>query len=440
MGVLWVGFKRLRDEKYRISAQFLMSEIARWRTLFLAIALLWMAVVNGCVLWNTRIEIVEGYGDFASFYTAGTLANRGLGSEIYNPRMQWKVQQEFAAGDKLRLGPLPFIRPPFEALLFAPFARLPYVTALIVWSCLNLIVLAVTPYVVVDRAHWNGSFPLWAVGLLVLGTFPAFMNFLMGQDALLVVLLYAIAFRQLARHRDLSAGIVLGLALFKFNLVIPVVIASAIAGRKQVLRGFAASGAAVVAASAMVVGWRGLLSYPGYLLNLNRQEGVGMVYSEVQTNFRGLLSLFVGRASYPGPIHWLLAPLALGIVGYAGFLWRKAGDRFLAEGFGVSTIAAIVTSYYSREYDFLLLIVPLVAMWTRPAAESAMTNRAGRYLEEVGLILLLLMPVYWFVKIRLGAACLMALPVIAVGVAWARRLRFAEVVAQPRAPLPVGPG
>jgi hypothetical protein len=400
-----------------------------------------MAVNNGVILWNTRVQIRHGYGDFASFYTAGTLVRRGLGAELYNHKAQWKVQQEFASEVEIRQGPLPYIRPPFEALLFSVFARWPYVIALLLWTALKLALLAAIPFVVVQGRSWKEQIPLWAVGLLTLGTFPEFMDLLLGQDAPLLAFLFAISYWQLATDRDVGAGFTLGLALFKFQLVIPFIIALWIAGRKRVLPGFATSAIAVLAISDGIVGWRGLLQYPRDLLALNQATGVGLITPENQMNLRGLLIFVVGRIPYPGRIHWALAPVALAAIVSAGLLWRKAGDRLLAEGFGLGLIVAIITSYYAYEYDLLLLIVPLLAMRAR-AADAPKADRVTRYLEAAGLLLLLLTPVYWFARVQLKAECLMTLPVLALGLAWARRLHDAStgVGAERRAPVPGGPG
>lgn len=403
------------------------SNTPRLRSWLLATALLWMAVSNGVILWNTRVQIRHGYGDFASFYTAGTLVRRGLGAELYNHKLQWKVQQEFAPDVEIRQGPLPYIRPPFEALLFSLFARWPYVTALLLWTALKLVLLAAIPFVVVQGGSWRaGSWkrqiPLWAVGLLTLGTFPEFMDLLLGQDAPLLAFLFAISYWQLATDRDVGAGLTLGLALFKFQLVIPFVLALWIAGRKRMLPGFATSAIAVLAISAGIVGWRGLLQYPRDLLALNQATGVGLITPENQMNLRGLLIFVVGRIPYPGRIHWALAPVALAAIAYAGILWRKAGDRFLAEGFGLALIAAIITSYYAYEYDLLLLIVPLLAIIAR-GADAPQADRVTRCLEAAGWLLLLLTPLYWFARVQLRAECIMTLPVLALGLAWVRRLR-----------------
>jgi hypothetical protein len=389
------------------------------------------------MLWHTRVEIRRGYGDFATFYTAGTLVRRGLGAELYNPASQWKVQQEFAAEAETRRGPLRYMRPPFEALLFSVFATWPYATALLLWTVLKLAFLSAIPFVVVPGGFWKERFPRWATVVLVLGTFPEFMDLLMGQDAALLAFLFAISFWQLATDRDIGAGFTLGLALFKFQLVIPFVVMLWIGGRKRVWPGFAMSGFAVLAISAVIVGWKGLLKYPGYLLALNQATGVGIV-PESQINLRGLFTLAVGRLSSPERIYWVLAPVALGAIVYTGLIWRKAGGNSssLAEGFGLATIVALVTSYYTNDYDLLLLIVPLLARRARPD-DAPKPDKVTRYLETTGLLLLLLTPVYWFARVELQAECLMTLPLLAVSVALARRLRCAGagVPAERRAPV-----
>jgi Glycosyltransferase family 87 len=387
---------------------------------FLAMALLWLAMANVIGLWESRVAMAKGYFDFANFYTAGTLVRRGLGTEVYNRDAEWKVQQEFSPEVTIRRSPMRFLRPPFEALLFSLFAIWPYPKALLLWTGFKLLLLAAIPFIVVRGRPWRESFPIWLVPLMVLGTFTGFMDMLLGQDAVLLAFLFALIFWQLDTERDAAAGFILGLALFKFQLVLPFVLALWIAGRRRTLPGFAVSASAVTLISALIVGWKGLLSYPGYLLALNRSTGVG-ISPELQMTLRGLLTLFVGRLPYPGRIHWVLAPIAITAIVYAGLLWRKAGNRFLAEGFGLAAIVGIVTSYYAYSYDLMLLMVPLLAMASRPL-DSSKGDGVNRILLLVGLLPLLFTPTAWFAN-SLHNQCLMTLPLLALAVALARRLR-----------------
>lgn len=417
-----------------------MPDTRNLRGWVLTAALVWMAFGNGVLLWRSRGSMGKGFFDFANFYTAGVLVHRGLGSELYNSAMEWKVQQEFSSEVKERRGPMRYLRPPFEALFFSLFARWPYARALLIWTVLKLAILFALPLLVVRKRPWGEVFPVWATAILILGTFPACMELLLGQDAILLAFLYAICFWQLDTGNDGAAGFVLGLALFKFQFALPFVLILWIAGRTRVLAGFAISASILTGLSAAVIGWKGLLHYPGYLMAFNRTTGVGIA-PNLQMTLRGLLTLFIGRAPYPGRIHWLLAPIAVAAIGYAGWLWRKAGRQFLAEGFGLAVVVAIVTSYYAYSYDLLLLLVPLLALRTRPGG-LPQADPVTRFLETGGLLLLLLTPLYWFVKAEFQAECLMALPLIAVGIALARRLGHAAVASslQQRVPLASVPG
>ena len=108
---------------------------------------------------------------------------------------------------------------------------------------------------------------------------------------------------------------------------------------------------------------------------------------------------------------------------YAALLWRRAGSRSLAEAFGLVMIAAIITSYYSYEYDLLSLMVPLVAIIARSGVAFE-GDRINRYLWAAGL-LLLIMPLYWFMRVYLKAEFLMTLPLFCVGIALAGKLHQA---------------
>jgi hypothetical protein len=395
-----------------------------------------MAIGNCSLLWRSRTDMGKAHFDFTNFYTAGALVHRGSGSELYNTAAEWKVQQEFSSDVKERRGPMRYLRPPYEAVLFSLFAVWPYPTALLIWTVTKLALLSAIPFIVVRGRHWREVFPLWSTAILALGTFPVYIDLLQGQDAILLAFLYAVCFWQLDTGRDVLAGFVLGLSLFKFQFALPVVILLWIAGYKKVLPGFAVAGAIVSAISVPLVGWRVLLHYPGYLLNHSRANGVGLA-PNLQMTLRGLLTLLTGRAPYPGRIHWMLAPIAFAAIAYAGVLWRKAGRQFLAEGFGLAAIVAIVTSYYAYSYDLILLLVPLLAIRTRPDGISE-SDTLTRCLETGGLLLLLSTPVYWFLKAEYQAECVMTLPLIAVGIALARRLIPAASGSSAKQPALVG--
>ena len=89
-------------------------------------------------LWAVRDRIARGDPDFTVFYTAVNILREGRGAELYNASTQDAVQRQFTANSDIRRGPLPYIHPPFEALVFLPLTFLPYTAAFVVWNLINV--------------------------------------------------------------------------------------------------------------------------------------------------------------------------------------------------------------------------------------------------------------------------------------------------------------
>src|ERR1700743_1177071 len=85
-----------------------------------------MVIIECGIFWNLREKLAQGYQDFTAFYAAGLSVRQGHGAEIYDPVEQWRAQRQFASNVAIRPGPLPYLHPPFEALLFAPFTLMAY--------------------------------------------------------------------------------------------------------------------------------------------------------------------------------------------------------------------------------------------------------------------------------------------------------------------------
>ena len=66
---------------------------------------------------------------------------------MYDRRAQWQVQQEFASSVKIRRGPLPYVRPPFESLLFLPLAYFKYPLSCVLWGAFKIFILLTVPFV-----------------------------------------------------------------------------------------------------------------------------------------------------------------------------------------------------------------------------------------------------------------------------------------------------
>ena len=395
--------------------------VQRWVAAFL----LAMTITHLVIAWQERKLIARGYGDFSAFYTAGLMVRQGMGHQLYDRRQQWEVQQEFASEVSIRQGPMPFIRPPFEAFLFLPFTFFSYPVALALWSAFKLALLWVTLTLLSGRKAFAPLYPPWLETILCLGFFPVFLDFYQGQDAVLLLLLFVLALKCLNGDRDVAAGILLGLGLFKFQLVIPIVIVLILAGHARVLGGFVFSALVLAAVSCGIAGPSVLRDYPAYLLQLNRSPGIGMVTAQSMPNLRGLLTVWVGRAPYPGPIHWLLLPVAIAAFAYTAWLWRSRGRngfQALALGYSLAIAVTILTSYYAYSYDLTLLLVPLMLI-AADFSERSNLSSSGKKLLLAAFPLLICTPLYWALILRWDRPYLLTIPVLMLGAGLTAEIR-----------------
>jgi hypothetical protein len=380
------------------------------------LCLLGFAVVNGIFLWRVREPISQGYGDFASFYTAGMMVRNGESARLYDPKAQWQLQQKFAAKVKIRRGPLPYIRPPFEAMLFLPFAYLSYPVACAVWLAVKIAILLAVPFVL-PLPEGTGGFA-WR-SLLCLGFFPVGFDLTQGQDSILLLFLLAGALRLLAGRSYLLAGVVLGLGLFKFHLIVPFLLIFLLIKQGKVVLGSLATGIVLFLVSLGMVGWAGVLEYPRYLWRLNQAPGLGMVKPEAMPNFRGILTMLLGGGPLPVAAQVILVGLiVMGIV-VAARSWRSedrgAKDRSTVAAFCFSIVAMLVTSYYANSYDLTLLLIPLLML-----GEGFLSGKVRGWPRAVFFVssaVLLCTPVLWVVVLRVKQFCWIALALAAFGTA-----------------------
>jgi Glycosyltransferase family 87 len=360
----------------------------------LLLALLGMAGMHAWVFFSLRQEVRQGYPDFTAFYAAGKCVRRGLGSQLYSTQTQALIQDEFASGVKIRNGPLPFTHPPFEAALLAPLASLSYSAAYWVWNGVS--VLALVVFLLVLRPHiaqlraWSEALPF----LCGLAFFPVFVCLLQGQDSLLLLLLFGLAFVALKRRRDFVAGICLGLALFRFQLVLPVMAVVLLRCRWKAVAGFAMTALALVGVSVAVVGWGALMNYPRELLQFSRVQVGGAMNPRVMPNLRGVVAGLGGEGNFA---HVLIGALSLALLAWAAWKWQACGPDFDL-GFGLTMVVAVMVSYHMMAHDLSVLLLPLLvaAEWLLHQRPQGMARR----LMIAGIGILFLSPIYFLLWFR----------------------------------------
>jgi Glycosyltransferase family 87 len=332
-----------------------------------------MVGLHLAVFWLARRQAAEGLPDFRIFYTSGLMLHRGQGALLYDDGIQLQTQREFAGGTSYRLRLLPYNHPPFEAILYLGLASYPYFRAYELWFLVNLVFLAGFVYL----AHL--SLPeLWSrfpelLFLAPLAFFPVAYALMQGQDSILLMLLYCLAYTALRRGEDLKAGAFLGLGLFKFHLVLPFVFILLLGRRWRALGGVLLSTAFDGVVSLWLVGWNELLFYPRYALKVGRERSAGVIVPENMANLRGL---FLG---WPWPTAlepWLkvaLVLVCLCLMVWAARSWR-AGELAPVEhwntGFSIAVIATFLVGYHGYNQDMSILLLPALLTLDRVLASA----------------------------------------------------------------------
>jgi len=380
------------------------AKATRWKPVFIVLFAV-LAALNLGVLWYGRGYMVQGYGDFTALYTAGKLLQRGEGHHLYDAKHQWEVQLEFASTVAIRRGPLPYIRPPFQAILFFPMAWLDYPHAFFVWMALKMSMLFLIPFLL--RSHLV-SVPLrfyWVISLLSLSVTWVTMDLLQGQDAILFLLICVLAFTAVSRGSDFLAGVWLGLGLFKFHIILTIILVLAIRRRWRILLGFQLVALCLLLISMALVGRETLLDYPQYLWSVSQNPGLGVIPANSMPTLRGSILRLSQAAEWHRVADWFYVPLAFVITAIAAMNWPANRDsngpkELVVAGYSFSLLTAILVSFYFSGYDMMILLLP--ALLLTPSVLNS-TRLAGwaKAIFVGALGFLLFVPVAWMLLLDL---------------------------------------
>lgn len=376
-----------------------------------------------------RKNVREGYADFSIFYTAGKCLAKGLGPQMYDVATEKRLQREFISPAKIGQGPLPYTHPPFEAPLFVPLALLPYVTAYSVWNAISVllllgVVLLMRPYLSRLREH-SETLPF----LMALAFFPVFLCRFEGQDSVLLLFVFAAVYVNMKLGRELVGGMCLGLALFRFQIVLPVLAVALLRRKWRLLTGVALVGIALTGISLAVVGWNSFWKYPQqlwyvyHLWELSPGQVGSALNPTYMPNLRGLTFALLGD----GPFAHLLTTIAsLALVGLAAWKWKAdPGHSDFDMGFALMVAVAVMVSFHLNSYDMTLLLIPLLlaAEWI---VQRARTDLLSSRLLLLGTASLFLSPLWLSFR---GGALFWAVLIVGLGVAVGRGVQRQLVLA-----------
>ena len=345
----------------------------------------------------------------------------GHGHELYDADLQRHYQARYAG----RVGTL-YIHPPFETLLYLVVAWLPLRRAYVLWSVLNVVLLAAGARRLVKHA-----LPLWEWRLLFAAwlTFvPLLLCLLQGQDSVLLLLLVILAFTDLRRDRGFAAGCWLGLGLFKFPLLLPLLLVLALTQKRSsvraLARGFALVALAEAGLSAAISGWAVFEVYPNFLLHLQGQPFAG-IFPQAMANFRGLTYIVFRRDES----RWAVACVSILSVGALIkmlFGWKHADSKHmqLVSGldsasetqsefdlaFAGTVLFSLLASYHLNPHDLTLLLLPISVM-LHDGLRQRSVHGAVKWIV-IGLLGILFLPPLHLLALKAGLYAAIGLPLL----------------------------
>ena len=351
-----------------------------------------LAFLIGIHLWTWVFMLptfVGGRADFRQLYAAGYMVRTGHASELYNYESQLHFQNQVVSHGDV---PLPFIRPAYQALLFVPFSWLRYRTAYLVFLAVNVALLGLCFRLLRPSMNRLAEVYWWLPAAMFLGYLPVAAALMQGQDSILLLALVLLAGVSLGRGRELTAGVLVGLGLFKPQLVLPIALLFFIWRRWRFAAGFAISATLTGSLSIWLVGLAQTRTYARSLVTMGASLAPRPdllrypIPVEAMANLRGLIFGLVGghfSAFWIQTATIVLSGLALGWVAASGFKKRGGRDALL-----LAITTSSVVSYYLLIHDLTILLFPIAVTLNRFVGAEASGDKAGRRIARAAALLL----------------------------------------------------
>ena len=321
-----------------------MNPVTRALILGFTALLIGFPLVSWAVFLSQMVP--DGRSDFRAYYSAGYMLRTGL--PLYDYSREIEVQNRKISRQAVAL---PFIHPAFEALLYLPLSFLTYLQAYWVWFGVNVTALICAYRLLRRELQALFSVAPWLPAATVFAFLPIGAAIVQGQDSILVLLLFAGAFSYFRRSEHLfAAGMLLGLAVFRFQIVVPIVFCFLLWRRFKVVIGFSITATAAAALSVAIAGIR---PYVHTLLGFRADSGLSeLVPVSLMPNLRGLVHSLGGS-----DLIVIVASFAvLGVTVYG------AAGRDLQHQFTIAVVAATLVSYHGLVHDLSVLFIPLTLL------------------------------------------------------------------------------
>lgn len=323
------------------------------------------AIITGGTLWIAwLLSVVLGKGnfdlanqvvgtDYIQFYSAGMIIRQGNADLLYNFDYQSEIENQIAGPELINFHA--FITPPFLALLFIPFSKLPYLWSYLTFSVVNLLALFCSIKLLREEKPLRTF--LWT-----LCWFPIFATISFGQNSLISLLILSLAYVLWRRNQILFAGIIASFILFKPQLIVGVATLWLIRWRKDwkallglLLGSFSIGGVMLIYMPAALKDYLQLTL--NFLPNMIYNDQFPLYHLHTLRGF--LILLLPGMDTLIDGLVILMTLIA--IIFFIRFVIKEYDHLSIC--FSAAIALTIFITPHAMIYDWALLLIPAILFW-----------------------------------------------------------------------------
>jgi hypothetical protein len=252
--------------------------------------------------------------------------------------------------------------------------------------------------------------------LAALSFFPVAVTLMQGQDSILLLSLYVLVFLALESGKDFRSGMLLGLGLFKFQLVLPFAFVLLVRRRWRAVGGMLATGIGVGALSLALVGWKELLYYPHYVWQVNAQAAKRVIAPGNMPNLRGLIAGWNGGTAAPMWVNAVILVVSVLALVWAAGCWDASAPEHRQSwrsGFSLAIVVTFLVGYHGYTQDMSILLLPLLLLFDQ-LLSGRVAERGWGHDLEICLLLMFFSPIYMVLALHYQHLNLFALVLLAL--------------------------
>jgi hypothetical protein len=241
-----------------------------------------------------------------------------------------------------------FIHPAYEALLFVPFSFLAPFKAYIAWIVTSTAIIGVILGIVWrEFDHLTVISAMMPVALAV-AFLPVSYAVAQGQDSIVLALLMVLSFIQIRSGNSYWAGLILGLGVFRFQILLPMAAMFLVWKSWRLLAGISTSAACALFCSLALTGISGQIEYLKLLRLLAKPANQ---FVQQMPNIRGVLAEF-GIFSHSSIL--VISALCFASLALIG---RRLPPSYQ---FLFAMPSACLLSFHGYLHDLALLVLPFL--------------------------------------------------------------------------------